>query len=111
MHAADGTVRNQARQRDMVSPVGLAALVTALHLVLLTGRVSRWSPMRRPNTLMIWRAPGEVRTAVAAGETKRVASRPTQTYAAGQLALAVGMSLVAMARWLHIMRLTGTQGQ
>ena len=110
MHLGHGTIRNQTCRRETVSPVGLAALVTALHLVLLTGRVSPWSPLRRPGTLLIWRAPSETRAVVAAGEPEKVASRPTQTYAAGQLALAVGMSLVAMARWLHIMRLTGTHG-
>ena len=111
MYGFHRTNCSRARQRDTVSPVGLAALVTALHLVLLTGRISPWSHVRRPGTLMIWRAPGEARAPAAAGEPEKVASRPTQTYAAGQLALAVGMSLVAMARWLHIMRLTGTHGQ
>jgi hypothetical protein len=110
MDLARGTIRNHTRRRETVSPVSLAALVTALHFVLLTGRISPWSPMRRPGTLLIWRAPGEARVAAAAGEPEKGASRPTQTYAAGQLALAVGMSLVAMARWLHIMRLTGTHG-
>ena len=110
MYVVHGTIRTHAPRRETVSPVGLATLVAALHLALLTGRISRWSPVRRPGTLMIWRAPSEARAAATAGEPEKVASRPTQTYAAGQLALAVGMSLVAMARWLHIMRLTGTHG-
>lgn len=110
MHQANATIRSHAPRRETVSPVGLATLVAALHLVLLTGRISPWSPTRRPGTLMIWRTPSEVRAVAATGEPEKVASRPTQTYAAGQLALAVGMSLVALACWLHIMRLTGTHG-
>ena len=109
MHLANGTIRTHAPRRETVSPVGLATLVAALHLALLTGRLPVWSAARRQGTLMIWRTPADSR-ADAGVDSEKAASRPIHCFAAGQLALAVGMSLVAMARWLHIMRLTGTHG-
>lgn len=48
---------------------------------------------------------------VAAGKSAQPPSRPTQTYSAGQLALAVGMAIVTLACWLHIMRLTGVHDE
>lgn len=48
---------------------------------------------------------------VAAGKSDQSPSRPTQTYSAGQLDLAVGMAVITLARWLHIMRLTGTHDE
>jgi hypothetical protein len=110
MHGLHGIQYGWARRRDTVSPVGLAAVVAALHLALLTGRVPAFSPARRQGTLMIWRTTADVRAA-AGGESEAAASRPVQTYAAGQLSLAAGMAVVTLARWLRIMRLTGTQRQ
>jgi hypothetical protein len=105
-----GTIRGQVRRRDTVSPVGLAALVAALHLAVLTGRVPVWSVVGRAGTLQIWRVPADA-SATTARETGRVASRPVKSYSAGQLSLSAGMAIVALARWLRVMRLTGTQGQ
>lgn len=90
--------------------MGLAALVAALHLAVLTGRVSaRWAGAR-PGVLVIWRMPQDT-LRVAADKSDQPPSRPTQSYSAGQLALAVGMAVVTLARWLHIMRLTGTHDE
>lgn len=110
MNGAHGTFRGHARQRETVSPVGLAALVAALHLAVLTGRVSvRWAG-NRPGTLMIWRMTGDA-PGTNTGKSDQSPSRPTQTYSAGQLDLAVGMAVITLARWLHIMRLTGTHDE
>ena len=77
--------------------MGLAALVAALHLAILTGRVSTWSTAGRQGTRQIWQMPGDT-LATTVGEAGKTSSRPVKTYAAGQLSLAVGMSLVALAR-------------
>lgn len=110
MNGTYGTIRSHAPRRETVSPVGLAALVAALHLAVLTGRVSvRWAGAR-PGALVIWRMPQDT-IRVAAGKSAQPPSRPTQTYSAGQLALAVGMAIVTLACWLHIMRLTGVHDE
>ncbi len=105
----DWTRRGRVRQRETVSPVGLAALVAALHLVVFAGRLTARSPLRGQSTFCVWRAPG-----TSASETSepvgRGASRPVRAYFAGHLSLNAGMAVLALARWLHIMRLTGTPG-
>ena len=97
MDGSLGTIRGQVQRRETVSPVGLAALVAALHLVMLTGRVPVWSAGGRPGTLQIWRVPGDA-LASSAGEAEKASSRPVKTYSAGQLSLTVGMAIVALAR-------------
>ena len=110
MNGSHGTFRSHGRQRETVSPVGLAALVAALHLAVLTGRVSVCRAGTRPGTLMIWRMTGDA-LGTDTGKSDQSPSRPTQTYSAGQLDLAVGMAVITLARWLHIMRLTGTHDE
>ncbi|MGQ9648985.1 MAG: hypothetical protein ACUVXJ_02650 [Phycisphaerae bacterium] len=110
MNRTYGTIRSHVPRWETVSPVGLAALVAALHLAVLTGRVSvRWAGAR-PGTLVIWRMPQDA-IRVVAGKSAQPSSRPIQTYSAGQLALAVGMAIVTLACWLHIMRLTGVHDE
>ena len=110
MHAAHGTTRNHAWQRETVSPVGLAALVAALHLAVLAGRVPALPTAGRPGTLLVWRVPGDPSRS-AGVRAEKAPSRPVKSFAAGQLALTLGMAVVTLARWLQIMRLTGTPGQ
>ena len=93
--------------REAVSSLGLAAVVTALHVAVLARRVPAWCLHPRQTTSLTWQMPARSVTPPA---TSRMPSRPVQAFAVGQLALAAGMAVVTLAAWLHIMRITGAHG-
>lgn len=88
--------------------VALAALVAALHLSVLAGRLgSRAIP--GPCDVLTWRAP-----AVGPADeptSEQSPSNPQRTYSAGQLALDTGIAVVALTAWLRVMRTNGSRGQ
>lgn len=102
--ASDPTTRPRSDERPGVT---LAALVAVLHVSILAGRFSGRSPMLRP-VVMVWPtpAPGEA----AGSEAERTPSRPVRSYCAGQLALSVGMAVLTLVAWLHVMRIHGATG-
>jgi hypothetical protein len=110
MHRHCGTTSGCACHRDTVSPVGLAALVAALHLAVLAGRLSTRSPLGGQATLCVWRTPGKAAPG-SPEPVSRGSSRPVHAYSAGHLSLNAGMAVLTLTRWLHIMRLTGTPGR
>jgi hypothetical protein len=79
--------------------------VAVLQLAVLARRLSvRHAP--RPNVLLAWRSPETSQTNSPEDSTP---SKPTRTYCAGQLELTCGMAVLALAQWLHIMRLSGVR--
>ena len=88
--------------------VALAALVAALHLSVLAGRLgSRAIPSACD--VLTWRAP-----AVGPADeptSEQSPSNPQRTYSAGQLALDTGIAVVALTAWLRVMRTNGSRGQ
>lgn len=92
-----------------LSPLGLTAMMAAWHVALLGGRASACLHHPGPAAVLASSLPGgdRVESRVAAG---RVPSRPVHSYYAGQLALTVGMAVVSLASWLHIMRISGALG-
>ena len=45
----------------------------------------------------------------AAAVAEEPASNPHQSYSVGQLALTAGMAVVALTRWLRVMRVSGAR--
>jgi hypothetical protein len=93
--------------RDGISGAGLAAIVAALYVVILSSRVSARHPHGPAELLLSWRVPSVGET--AAVESKEAPSNPHRTYNVGQLALTAGMAVIALTRWLHIMRISGAR--
>ena len=89
---------------DSLSAVGLAAVVAALHVAVLAGRVSTRAPRGRHATILVWRQADttQVETQPA---SDRVPSNPMRAYNAGRLALTSGMAVIALAFHLQVMRM------
>lgn len=94
-------------RHEGVSPFGLAAMAAVLHLAVLAGRVSPRGSHPRPIALLAWQVPPS-ETAETRLSEENAPSNPTRTYCAGRLALTAGMAVLALARWLHVMRVRGT---
>lgn len=91
--------------------MALTALVTALNLSVLAGRLGgRVGPTR--GDVLAWRAPLSPVTGPAADTQAEEpsSSNPTRTYSAGRLALNTGIAVVALAAWLSVMRINGSRG-
>jgi len=85
-------------------------MAAVLHVALFARRVPARSVITGQAALLIWRVPTEA--LVAPGRVaNRAPSKPVLTYCAGQLALACGMAVITLARWLQIMRINGARGQ
>lgn len=83
-------------------------MIAALHLAVLARRVPMRSLHHRQMTLLTWRMP-----TAGSADSPRAAeppSRPVQTFCAGQLALTLGMAVLALTLWLQIMRINGAHG-
>jgi hypothetical protein len=85
------------------------ALVTLLHMSVLAGRVSG-RRLPEGQTVATWRMPPNG-AAAARGETDKAPSHPVHAFSAGQLALNLGMAVITLAAWLHIVHRKGTLGQ
>lgn len=94
---------------DGVSPVGLAAVAAILHVVVFAGRMPVRSLHHEHGALPAWRMPTGGQ-AEPRRVTEKVPSKPIQPFCAGQLCLALGMAVIALAAWLHIMRINGAHG-
>ncbi len=84
--------------------MGLAAMAAILHLAVLAARVSARCPHARPIIHAIAVCDSGPMTTHVDPDNKP--SHPMQTYCVGQIALNVGMAVVALALWLHIMRMS-----
>ena len=107
MDSASSSRPVNARLRaDGISAVASTAIVAALHIMVLATRVpGKHAP--RPMTLLTWQAPARAPEAALAAEDPP--SNPVQNYSVGQLALAVGMAVMTLTRWLHVMRVSGSR--
>ncbi|GMV97013.1 MAG: hypothetical protein HRF43_10705 [Phycisphaerae bacterium] len=107
-----GATSAPAGRFESVSAVGLAAMVAALHLAVLAGRLG--GPARcargRDPALLIWRRP-EQAPVETFRTSQRVPSNPQRAYHAGRLALASGVAVLALARALPVMRLGAARGR
>lgn len=95
---------------DSLSTVGLAAMVAALHLAVLAGRVSARHPRGRHLALIVWQQPPAAQVETAP-KSDRVPSNPTQAYNAGRLALTFGVAVIALAYQLQVMRMGSALGR
>jgi|KBSSwiStaDraftv2_1062776.scaffolds.fasta_scaffold3321613_2 hypothetical protein len=92
-------------RHETVSSCGIAAIVAVLQLAVLARRLSvRHAP--RPTVLLAWQSPDTSQTNSPEDSTP---SKPTRSYCAGELKLTCGMVVLALAQWLHIMRLSGVR--
>lgn len=87
--------------------VALAALVAVLNLSIMAGRLGGASPR---HAVLAWRAPA-CGPASERGSAKEPPANPTRAYNAGRLALGTGIAVIALAAWLHVMRINGATGR
>jgi|GEM_PF-2884253 len=92
-----------------ISSVGLTAMVVALHVSVLTRRLSRRSASVGTLPLLIWQLP-TVRQGVMTSADQGTSSHPVRNYCFGRLSLSVGIVVIALAAWLHIIHSNGTLG-
>ena len=105
MMPSDHDSRITISRHETVSSCGIAAIVAVLQLAVLARRLSvRHAP--RPTVLLTWQSPDAGKTNSPEDSTP---SKPTRTYCAGQLELTSGMAILALAEWLHIMRMSGVR--
>jgi hypothetical protein len=87
----------------------LAALVAVLNLSVLAGRLGgRTIPGR--NDVLTWQIPISGPTADRS-TTEEPSANPTRAYSAGRLSLDTGIAVIALAAWLHVMRINGATGR
>ena len=91
---------------DIMSTIGLATLVAALHLATLARRSSVHFPQMAQMTQMETRPPDET-----SRDPDRAPSNPTRSYSAGRLALTVGMVIVALAFQLQLMHVGSSRAR
>jgi hypothetical protein len=111
MLLAQSTPENLSGRLQREPAVALAALVAVLNLSVLAGRLGGRMPCR--GDVLAWRAPMAAMNGPDA-ETKTTDKRPsnpTRSYNAGRLALNTGIAVVALAAWLHVMRINGARGR
>ena len=95
------------QRTDRVSRVGLAAMIAALHVAILASRMPVRNLHRPPVTLLSWQIPVAPQPPVAVPDDPP--SNPHQAFCVGELALAVGMAIIVLTRWLHIMHISGAR--
>lgn len=98
---------SSVQRTDRVSGVGLATMVAALHVVILASRIHARHPHRSPIALMNWQMP--VASQIPATISDESPSNPHQAFCVGELALAAGMAIITLTRWLHVMRISGAR--
>lgn len=100
------SVSAQPSRVERVSAFGLATIIAAIHVAILASRV-HGRHHHRPLAGLNWEAPRLTQSTTA--ETQEPQSNPRQSFAAGELALTIGMAVVALTRWLHVMRISGAR--
>ncbi len=90
------------------SPAGVAALAAVLHLAVLASRMPGRSAHAVPS--LLWNAGSAPAERHGDADGDAAPSNPQQTYCVGRIALTSGMAVVALACWLHVMRLGSARG-
>ncbi len=99
-----------AQSRTHPGPaMALAALVAVLHLSVLAGRPTGRMGSSRGDGLT-WRAPA-CGLSTERSTADNSPANPTQTYSVGRLSLDTGIAVIALAAWLHVMRINGATGR
>lgn len=103
--------REATLRSEPISSVGMAAVVTTLHLALLAGVLpARWPHGRQTAALLIWHQPDGGQTEKR-HDQNQAPSNPTHSYSAGRLALAAGMVIMALAYRVQVMRVGTALGR
>ena len=106
MEMALSPVSTPSNRVERVSAFGLATIIAAIHVAILASRVQGRHHFR-PISGMNWEVPRLTQSTTTSAEEPP--SNPRQSFAAGELALTIGMAVVALTLWLHVMRISGAR--
>jgi hypothetical protein len=106
MEMVAAPISAQPNRVERVSAFGVATIVAAIHVAILASRV-HGRHHHRPISGLSWEAPRLSQTTAATAEEPP--SNPRQSFSAGELALTIGMAVVALTLWLHVMRISGAR--